>query len=65
VAVAAALITGSKFGLCLAAWAKGPAAATMNGVYRPLAGEGVGGKPVYMKDGADTWIEYWARNNGT
>ena len=24
-----------------------------------MAGEGVGGKPVYKKDGADAWIEYW------
>jgi hypothetical protein len=38
--------------------ATGPAAATINGVYRPVAGEGVGGKPVYKKDGADTWSEY-------
>ena len=30
----------------------------INGVYRPV-GEGDGGKPVYKKDGADTWIEYW------
>ncbi len=28
-------------------------------MYRPVAGEGVGGKPVYKKDGADVWIEYW------
>ncbi len=27
-------------------------AAHINGVYRPVAGEGVGGKPVYKKDGA-------------
>ena len=38
--------------------ATGPNAAHINGVYRPVAGEGVGGKPVYKKDGADTWIEY-------
>ena len=39
--------------------ATGTAAATINGVYRPVAGEGVGGKPVYKKDGADVCIEYW------
>jgi hypothetical protein len=39
--------------------ATGPVAATINGVYRPVAGEGVGGKPVYKKEGDDTWIEYW------
>jgi hypothetical protein len=38
--------------------ATGPTAAHINGVYRPVAGEGVGGKPVYKKDGADTRIEY-------
>ena len=38
--------------------ATGHAAATINGLYRPVAGEGVGGKPVYKKDGADNWIEY-------
>jgi hypothetical protein len=38
--------------------ATGPNAAHINGVYRPVAGEGVGGKPMYKKDGADTWIEY-------
>jgi hypothetical protein len=37
----------------------GASAASINGVYRPVAGERVGGKPVYKKDGADTWIEYW------
>jgi hypothetical protein len=37
----------------------GPNAAIINGVYRLVVGEGVGGKPVYKKDGADTWIEYW------
>ena len=39
--------------------ATGQHAASINGVYRPVAGEGVGGKPVYKKDGADVWIEYW------
>jgi len=39
--------------------ATGPHAASINGVYRPVAGEGVGGKPVYKKDGADVLIEYW------
>jgi hypothetical protein len=39
--------------------ATGPNAAHINGVYQPVAEEGVGGKPVYKKDGADIWIEYW------
>jgi hypothetical protein len=39
--------------------ATGPNAAHINGLFRPVAGEGVGGKPVYKKVGADTWIEYW------
>jgi hypothetical protein len=39
--------------------ARGPNAAHINGVYRPVAGERVGEKPVYKKDGSDTWIEYW------
>ena len=38
--------------------ATGSHAASINGVYRPVAGEEVGGKPVYKKDGADMWIEY-------
>ena len=46
------------------AQATGPNAATINGVYRPVycypqGWEGFGGKPVYKKDGDDTWIEYW------
>jgi hypothetical protein len=43
----------------LVSGATGTGAASINGVYRPVAGEGVGGKPVYKKDGADMWIEYW------
>jgi len=39
--------------------ATGPNAAHINGVYKPVAEERVGGKPVYKKDGADIWIEYW------
>ena len=37
---------------------QGSNAAHINELYKPVAGEGVGGKPVYKKDGADTWIEY-------
>ena len=40
--------------------ATGSNSAHNNGVYRPVAREV--GKPVYKKDGAGTWIEYW--NNG-
>jgi hypothetical protein len=39
--------------------ATGSNAARINGVYRPVAGERVGGRPVYKKDGAaDIRIEY-------
>ena len=44
--------------------ATGSYAAHINGVYRPVAGEGVGGRPVYKKDlpivpcPADIRIEY-------
>jgi hypothetical protein len=46
-------------GAVVVSGATGPTSAHINGVYRPVAGEGVGGRPLYKKDGADTWIEYW------
>ena len=46
----------------LVSGATGPNSATINGVYRPVEGEASGGRPVYKKDGADTWIEYWTAN---
>ena len=46
--------------------ATGPAAATINGVYRPVAEEGVGGKPVYKKDGLTLGLSTCrALNNGS
>ena len=37
----------------------GKFAASVNGVYHPVAGEACGGRPVYKKEGVNMWIEYW------
>ena len=39
--------------------AEGTHSASINGVYCAVEGEASGGRPVYKKDGADSWIEYW------
>ena len=38
----------------------GQHAASVNGVYRMVAGEACGGRPVYKKEGGNVWIEYWS-----
>ena len=38
--------------------ATGVHAASVNGVYHPVTGEACGGRPVYKKEGSDSWIEY-------
>ena len=40
--------------------ATGKHAASVNGVYHPVAGEACGGRPVYKKEDGDVWIEYWS-----
>ncbi len=43
--------------------ATGPHSVSINGVYRQVEGEASGGRPVYKKDGADSWIEYWTESD--
>ena len=37
--------------------ATGPNSGSINGVYLQVEGESSGGRPVYKKDGADSWID--------
>jgi len=41
----------------------GDSATRVNGVYKTVAGEACGDRPVYKKEGEDSWIEFWSASN--